>query len=935
MAKQGPIKPNDVLTPEEIEAMRNFSADPRNHSMATNPPLGPLSSGTAPPAFPPANLNQARPAVQPTTAAASHFMNLMNRQDPHHPATNIPMGTSTSGMFNPVANPQIPIATSQVNGVNSFQFAEDAKNLSVTTKDNTKATKELTQAIKDNTEISKQSVMPAGGTTTAGTSNIATQQLGVTSTPFPNNFNQTGQATANQLSQQTVQQFHQQQNNLNQQVAQQVQNRASGAYGTSTSGSAGGGNFFGAYSSASSSPVGGGSGGGFSPGGGTANIPRGGAGGAANPNQPGRNVGAQPPSQGTTASQFFANLRTGMVYANAAAQAVAAGQPPPSPPSGMGGVMASSQPSGGGGGGGSGTPGPWGSNSGKINGPNQLAFGRGIAAGGSDIASGISQINLADYGAQGAFARTGSNPVTYSGYAKMKESLEESKQTGIGTGVMGAGAVIMPFNALIGGVIMAAGAGIAATGSYDASVASIQSAEEQQKTAYQFNRQLGYGPAFSRKTSVLDAASNIPYYGPMYQRELSTMLARGNYASLESLMPTIERNLTAGTGNDTFANRADLMRTQIDRLTESGFSVEQAYSSLAQTAASVTRRSASTASDQLLQSDTYAGLIGAGFTGQQIGSLINLNQRNAYGFGSTLSTDAQGISSGLGSRIARIGQAKEMTAVGTMGLAESVMGVGLSLANAGLTGNADQMFQSAQGFENTGFTGYQGLRAYEAYTRMKHGFAGAGQEGLASVYGSVGRSLLYAESLSETGDPLKAAQRIQRAAPQTNFARLRKLIGDDNIALQIAAASGFASADEVEYAGRAGMSAPPEAALPATVTTGLISQSKAMKDRLRQKNLYEDTYGVPALQKSISKMIQADYDFEQETLKKSKLTEEGGMEKLIGSIRTLEGAIDKGFDKIKTVIEKFEKEVGETKAGMQDISGTLTDIHDQLYKKLP
>jgi hypothetical protein len=922
MAKQGPIKPNDVLTPEEIEAMRNFSADPRNHSMATNPPLGPLSSGTAPPAFPPANLNQARPAVQPTTAAASHFMNLMNRQDPHHPTTNIPMGTSTSGMFNPVANPQIPIAASQVNGANSFQFAEDAKNLSVTTKDNTKATKELTQAIKDNTEISKQSVMPAGGTTTAGTSNIATQQLGVTSTPLPTNFNQTGQATASQLSQQTVQQFHQQQNNLNQQVAQQVQNRASGAYGTSTSSSAGGGNFFGAYSSASSTPVGGGSGGGFSPGAGTANMPRGGAGGAANPNQPGRTTGAPSPSQGTTTAQYFSNFRMGMAYNNAAAQAVANGQPPPPPPSGMGGVLASSQPSGGGGGGAYG--------SGTYNSANQNAIGRGIAAGSSDIAGGISQINLAGYSAQGAFARTAANPVAYSGYGKMQESLSYGTTTGAGTGLIGIGAMVMPFNPLVGGAIMGLGAVTAATGGYNASVASTESAEIQQKTAYQFNRQLGYGPAFSRKTSVLDAASNIPYYGPMYQRELSTMLARGNYASLESLMPTIERNLTGGTGNQTFVNRADLMRAQVDQLTFQGYSVEQAYSSLAQTAAAVTRRSASTASDELLSDMTYGGLVSAGFTGQQIGSLINLNQRNAYGFGSTLSTDAQGVSSGLGSRIARIGQAKEMTAVGTMGLAESVMGVGLSLANAGLTGDANQMFQSAQGFENTGFTGYQGLRAYEAYTRMKHGFAGAGQEGLASVYGSVGRSLLYAESLSETGDPLKAAQRIQRAAPQTNFARLRKLIGDDNIALQIAAASGFASADEVEYAGMAGMSAPPEAALPSPAFTGRVSVAKSTADRLRQKNLYEETEGVPALQEAIAKMIKGDFTFEQQTLTKSKLTTPQGMETLIGTIGALEKAINNGFDKIKTVIEKFEKEVGNTKAGMDDISGTLTKIHDQL-----
>lgn len=446
----------------------------------------------------------------------------------------------------------------------------------------------------------------------------------------------------------------------------------------------------------------------------------------------------------------------------------------------------------------------------------------------------------------------------------------------------------------------------------------------------------GYGPGIANATTLHEAASNIPYYGGYYQRSLGAMMNRGNFAALEQMFPVLERNLEGGTGQNTLANRAELARDLIDKQTNMGISVEQSYSNIFQTANAMTRRrSGARLQDELLKGETYAGLISAGFSGSQIGTLINLNQRNAFGFGDTgdVVANAAGANvatTGLGSRIARIAQAKGMTALGTMGFAESVIGVGLSLSSAGLTGNANQMFESAQGLENTGFTGYQGLRAYEAYTRFKHGFAGAGQEGLAGVYGGVGRSLLYAESLSETGDPLKAAQRIQRAAPQTNFQRLRKLIGNDNIALQIAAAAGFASADEVQYAGMAGMVAPGEEALPSAAKTGDISAAKAIANRRRQKNLYEEVDGVKKLETSIADMVRKDYAMETNVIKRSGFDDPTNMYKLFKSVDDMTKAILDGFKGVKDMIQKFEKEVGATKAGMTDISGILQNIHNTM-----
>lgn len=862
---------------------------------------------------------------------------------PLPPSVNTPSlgmggaGTSTSGMFQASSTPLIP--NSVGGNSNGFSFAEDARNLSTTTKDNTKATKELTQAIKENTEISKQTISPAGGTTSGtGAGQINDLFAADNNTPqsLNPNFNQFGQSTAQQQSQQAINNFRQNANLLNNAAAQNVQQRASGAYGTTTSQSGGGMPVGGGQAVSTGTSSAGGfnmpRGGGGAGGGGTG-MPQGGrsGGGGGGTSTSNVNPSQQVPPSGAPNPVLGLSQRIAMGYQ--------LGLPAPLP---MNIPISSSSP----------PPSSSSSSSQPMQGPitqeqhiqqQKMAqerrdnIGRGLMSGSGDFTGGIAQMTLASgYAQTGAFGATGSNAVQYTGYQNMIKARESGTVSGVGATITGIGAMIFPSNALAGGIVAGVGMGISAYGGYDAAKYTSLAQEQQTIANYKFNRMFGYGPGIANATTLYEAASNIPYYGGYYQRSLGAMINRGNFAALEQMFPVLERNLEGGTGQDTLSNRAELARDLIDQQTNLGISVEQSYSNIFQTANAMTRRRSGTRlQDELLKGETYAGLISAGFSGSQIATLVNLNQRDAFGFGNVgdVITNAAGANvatTGLGSRIARIGQAKGMTALGTMGFAESVIGVGLSLSSAGLTGNANQMFESAQGLENTGFTGYQGLRAYEAYTRFKHGFAGAGQEGLAGVYGGVGRSLLYAESLSETGDPLKAAQRIQRAAPQTNFQRLRKLIGDDNIALQIAAAAGFASADEVQYAGMAGMVAPGEEALPSAAKTGEISASRAFVNRRRQKNLYEEVDGVKKLETSIGNIALKDYVMESEVIRRSGFDDPAAVSNLIKAVNDMSKSIIDGFGKVNDMIQKFEKEVGATKAGMTDISGILQNIHNTM-----
>ena len=447
------------------------------------------------------------------------------------------------------------------------------------------------------------------------------------------------------------------------------------------------------------------------------------------------------------------------------------------------------------------------------------------------------------YGQGQAEVATSANPVVFSGRQKAIEAANANTVSSAGQAIAAGGmaAAMTGFAVVPGAIAMGIGATISAVASYSAAGSSLESSKAQAQAAYKMDRAYG--------------SHAVPYVGKYISAPLKALASRMSFSRYESMTPLMELNLNGGSmvGED----RSSVMKDHIFKITELGYSLDHAYQNLYATASTVTRRTDK--QTQLLNSDEYAKLIGAGFSGSQIGELQNLSLSKMHGFGDKPF---------LGRSVLGMGLSRGYSAAGVENLRQAVVSAGTTLAGAGYKGNFEQLMSSAAGLEATGYSAYQEELGISAATRFRTSFGGAAQQSLGDIYGDVGKRVLYGSYLSEYGDPGKAAAAMQNAPSYEQKKRIKEMIGDKDIAGSLLASAGLITASEATaFMSHGGGTYGDElAAVPLTSETGRISKKQAQLDLRRQTSMYDGTLNNNFIG-AAEQLLEENFNIEQEFLK--------------------------------------------------------------------
>lgn len=463
----------------------------------------------------------------------------------------------------------------------------------------------------------------------------------------------------------------------------------------------------------------------------------------------------------------------------------------------------------------------------------------------------------AAYGQGQAEVATSANPVVFSGREKAIEAAKSNTISSAGQTIAAAGmaAAMTGFGVVPGAVAMGVGATISATASYFAAGSSLESSKAQAQAAYKMDRAYGSHAGIYAGQDIISKADAVPYVGKYISAPLKALASRMSFSRYESMTPLMELNLNGGSmvGED----RSSVMKEHIFNITELGYSLDHAYQNLYATASTVTRRTGE--HNQMLDPTEYASLIGAGYSGSQIGELQNLSLSKMHGFGDK---------SFLGRTVLGLGLSRGYSATGVENLRQSIVSAGTTLAGAGYKGNFEQLMASAGGLEATGYSAYQEELGISAATRFRTSFGGAAQQSLGDIYGDVGKRVLYGSYLSEYGDPGKAAAAMQNAPSYEQKKRIKEMIGDKDIAGSLLASAGLITASEANafMSHGAGSYGDEFTVVPTTSDTGKISKKQAQLDRKRQTSIYDGTLNNNFIG-AAEQLLQENFDIEQAFLK--------------------------------------------------------------------